>query len=238
MVDNGEERKLLHNLAVDCVIFGFHKTDINLLLIRRTDHVITDKWALPGALIYEDEGLEEAAARILFDMSGVRDIYLDQVKAFGSLDRSPGRIISIAYYALVDVQKYKLKPKKSANIKQAKWFKVTELPELPYDHKEIAFTALMELKRRFRYEPLGYELLPEKFTFLQLQQLYEAIYEVKLDKGNFRRKMQGIGHLVELDESVENKQNRKAKLFKFDFNFYQELLERGIYIDIAPKNGK
>ena len=229
--------KFLENIAVDCVIFGFNKTDINLLLIRRTDHVVKDNWALPGALIQEDESLEEAASRTLYDMSGVTDIFLDQVKAFGEVGRSPGRIISVAFYALVDISKYKLRPKTDNNIKQAKWFKVTELPELPYDHRDIAFTALMELKRRFRYEPLGYELLPQKFTFLQLQQLYEAIYEVKLDKGNFRRKMLSVGHLIELDETQENNSHRKAKLFKFNFDYYQKLLDRGIYIDIIPKNG-
>ncbi|NJM94522.1 MAG: NUDIX hydrolase [Cytophagales bacterium] len=126
-----KDRKVLSNNAVDCVIFGFNSDEINLLLIQRTDHIIQDSWALPGALIYEDESLDQAAARILFNMSGVSDIYLDQVKSFGQLDRVPGRIISTVYYALVDVSRHELHPRQDGQIKDAKWFKVTELPPLP-----------------------------------------------------------------------------------------------------------
>lgn len=230
------DKPLLLNNAVDCVIFGFQDSEIFVLLINRSDKFIDSKWALPGALIFQDESLEEAASRILHEMSGMQHVYMNYVKPFSKPDRAPVRTITFPFFALVDISKYELKKSDNLKVKEAKWFAVTEIPDLPLDHKEIAFEALMEMKSKFRYEPMGYELLPKKFTLLQLQQLYEAIYDVKVDKGNFRKKMLNIGHLVELDEFQENANHRKAKLFKFDFDCYQALLEKGIYIDIIPKN--
>lgn len=231
------------DVAVDCVIFSVDQGEVYMILVNRSNPFFTSRWSLPGSTVREDEEVESAANRTLRNLTGIDGLYLDQVKVFSDPGRTPGkRIITVCFMALINKKAYEFEAEgeeKSDKTKfkhDAKWFNVKNIPALPLDHNEIAFEALTELKRKFRYEPLGFELLSEKFTLLELQQLYEAIYEVKLDKGNFRKKMLSVGHLVEMDEYQQHATHRRAKLFSFNSIYYQELLENGVYIDIVPKN--
>lgn len=233
------------DVAVDCVIFGVEQGEVYMILVNRSNPFFTERWSLPGSTVTEDEQVESAANRTLKNLTGINGIYLDQVKVFSDPKRTPGkRIITVCFMALINKKAYALGAEGDENgsadkpkLKHyAQWFNVKEIPDLPLDHNEIAFQAWTLLKRKFRYEPLGFELLSEKFTLLELQQLYEAIYEVKLDKGNFRKKMLSIGHLRELEEYQQNTTHRRAKLFSFKSDYYQELLEKGVYIDIVPKS--
>ena len=229
-------RKKLVNLSVDCSIFGFQDKKLKILLIKRTNPFMNSEWALPGDNIFEDESAEEAASRILFEMSGVQNIYLDQVSAFSDVNRiKEQRIVTIAFFALVNIQKHRLKP----SIKEAEdaaWFDIHQIPNLPLDHNRILQVSLFKLKRRFRFEPLGYELLPTKFSLRNLQDLYESLYDIKLDNRNFRKKILSIGHLRQLNEKQENVSHRRAMLYKFNPKKYEELKKKGINIDVLPMN--
>lgn len=222
------------NLSVDCSIFGFQNRQLKILLIKRSNQFMKSEWALPGDNIYNRESAEEAAQRILEEMSGVKNIYLDQVAAFSNVNRTPKqRIVTIAFFALVNVQKHELHP----NIKEAEdagWFDIHEIPGLPLDHNEILGVSLFKLKRRFRFEPLGFELLPEKFSLRDLQDLYESLYNIKLDNRNFRKKIIKHGHLVRLDEKQENVSHRRAILYKFNPQKYHALQDIGINLDVLP----
>ena len=229
-----KKTKLLSDLSVDCTIFGFSRGKLEVLLIKRTNPWMTSQWALPGYNIYKDESAEDAAARILYEMSGVKDIYLDQVATFSAVDRVPGRrIVTIAFMALVDIKKHRIKPF-IGEAENADWFEVAEVPTLALDHNSILNVALFKLKRRFRFEPLGYELLPEKFSLRELQTLYESLYNIKLDNRNFRKKILKLGHLVQLDEKQQNVSHRKANLYRFDGDKYDKLRKSGISMDLLP----
>jgi 8-oxo-dGTP diphosphatase len=225
--------KILKNLSVDCTIFGFEDDVIKLLLIKRKDSYIDEEWALPGGNIRSDEGVNSAALRILEEMSGVTNVYMDQVYVFGEPDRVKGRIVTVAYYALVNPKKYLLKPNIPGAL-EARWFNLKNIPQVALDHKEIIETSFKKLKRRFRFEPIGYELLPEKFTLRELQNLYEQIYEIKLDNRNFRKKILSTRILLELDGHQEKVSHRPAKLYKFDAEIYETYKKQGINLDILP----
>jgi 8-oxo-dGTP diphosphatase len=226
--------RLLPDLSVDCVIFGFREGALHVLLIRRTNPYMQRAWALPGYNIREDESAEDAAKRILYEMSGVRDIYLNQVATFSAVDRVPRhRIVTVAYMALVNVEKHRIAPS-ITEAEEARWFALADVPQLALDHNTILDTALFKLKRRFRFEPLGYELLPEKFSLRQLQNLYESLYDIQLDNRNFRKKILRLGHLIQLDEKQENVPHRKASLYRFDPEKYDKLRKMGVNMDLLP----
>ena len=168
-------------------------------------------------------------------MSGLKNIYLEQIAAFSELKRiKKRRIVTIAYMALVNIEQHRLR----TTIKEAEdvdWFDLSRIPKLALDHNKILELAIFKLKRRFRFEPLGFELLPLKFSLKNLQDLYESLFGIKLDNRNFRKKLLKIGHLTELDEKQTNVSHRSAKLYKFDKNSYKKLSENGINIDILPK---
>lgn len=229
-----EKPKALENLSVDCAIFGFQDKNLKVLLIRRTNAFMKSSWALPGHNVYEMESAEDAARRILYEMSGVSDIYLDQVSAFSDVNRTPGaRIVTIAFFALINIEKRHLKPAVS-EAEDAQWFNLNDIPKLPLDHNKILETSLFKLKRQFRFEPLGYELLPEKFSLRRLQDLYESLYGIQLDNRNFRKKILKPGHLIKLNETQENVSHRKALLYKFDEQKYRDLRQKGVSIDVLP----
>jgi 8-oxo-dGTP diphosphatase len=226
-------KKILENLSVDCTIFGFEDGVIKLLLIKRKDSYIHEEWALPGGNIRRDEGVDNAAQRILEEMSGVTNIYMDQVYVFGEPDRVKGRVVTVAYYALVNPKKYSLKPIIPGAL-EARWFNLKNIPQVALDHREIIETSFKKLKRRLRFEPIGYELLPEKFSLRELQNFYEQIYEIKLDNRNFRKKILKTKILLELDGHQEKVSHRPAKLYKFNSEMYDIYKKQGINMDITP----
>jgi len=218
--------------SIDCVIFGFEAGELKILLIERSDEPFKDWLALPGDLVENDEGIEEAAERILHELTGLNELHMEQFHTFGAVNRHPrGRIITVAYYALIRIDgQRELKPGNFA--KKALWHTVTDLPKLAYDHTEIFKTGFTKLRRRLSYQPIAYELLPEKFTLTQLQQLYEAILNKKLDKRNFRKKMLSYGFLKELDEKQKNVSFRAAKLYKFDRRKYSKIFQNELGVDM------
>ncbi len=218
-------------LTVDCIIFGLDKKDLKVLLIRRGIEPYIKKWALPGGFVNMDEGLEAAALRKLEDETGVKDVFIEQLFTFGSVDRDPrGRIVSIAYFALVNLNEHPVHA--SADADDAAWFGIDELPELAFDHKEIMETAIKRLRGKVVYQPIGFELLPSKFTLTQLQQLYEIVLGVEINKRNFRTKILKMDILEQL-ERQENVPHRPAYLYQFNEKKYNEFLDKGFLFEIG-----
>ena len=219
------------NLSIDCVIFGFERGELKVLLAQRNLELAHGQWALPGGFIRKTESIDEASERILMERTGV-EVYMEQMKAFGEVERYPDeRVVTIAYYALVNPEIYHLKPGEDSL--DVKWFPVSCVPEMPFDHNLILDTALAILKRKVRYQPIGFELLPQKFTLLQLQELYEAILQVEVDKSNFRRKITGMGLLIKSGEYQKDVAHRAAQLYSFDRDLYEELKEKGFIFEVA-----
>lgn len=215
-------------LTVDCVVFGFNPDEGNLkvLLIERNGEPFKGCWALPGGFVDMDETIETAAMRELQEETGLSDIFLEQLFTFGRPNRDPrGRVVSVAYYALISLKDKELLPASDAD--DAQWFSVTDLPVLAFDHAQIFQTALQRLRGKMRYVPIGFELLPEKFPLSSLQHLYETILQGKFEKRNFRKKILGMGVLRELDEYQQGVAHRAARLYCFDTQKYEQLLKDG-----------
>ena len=218
-------------LSVDCVVFGYHDGKLRILLIERGAEPFEGFWALPGDLVGLDVNLFDSANEVLFALTGLNDVFLEQFQIFGSVNRHPvGRVATVGYYALVETDMHN--PVASAWATRTKWFSVEDLPKLAFDHQEILQKAIITLKRSVRYRPIGFELLPEKFTLADLQKLYEAILGYKFDKPNFRKKILSMNLLIQLDEIQTNVSHRPAKLFKFDENRYEALKKEGFIFDI------
>ncbi|MEX0646727.1 MAG: NUDIX domain-containing protein [Balneolaceae bacterium] len=211
-------------VAVDCIIFGFDRENLKLLLIKRDFEPEKGKWSLVGDLITRNENLDEAGSRVLYKLTGLNDIYLEQLHGFGEVDRDPvDRTISIAYYALINIFEHeeKLLPEYGAQ-----WFPIDDLPELVFDHEEMVEAAKARLRRKASTQSVGFELLPDKFTLPELQQLYEAIYETELDKRNFRRRILSMGVLIKTDEKQKEFSKKGAFLYKFDEKKYMKQLNK------------
>ncbi len=218
-------------LTVDCVVFGFDEGDLKVMLIQRDASPFEGKWALPGGFAQIDETLENAALRELEEETGLQNIFLEQLYTFGDLQRDPReRVVSVAYYALVKLKDYRLQA--ATDARQAAWFSVSDVPSLAFDHNRILDAGLKRLQGKVRYQPIGFELLPKKFTLSQLQHLYEAILEREFDKRNFRKKIQGMGLLIELDEIEQDVAHRAARLYSFNEKKYQQLKKRGFNFEI------
>ena len=218
-------------LTVDCVVFGLDEGDLKLLLVKRNLEPYRDTWALPGGFVHLDESLEDAARRELEEETGVRHLYLEQLYTFGDVDRDPrGRVVTVAYYALVKLSDHRVRAATDAS--DAAWFPVAKHPVLAFDHRRIITTALRRLQGKVRYEPLGFELLPPKFTLSQLQKLYETILERSLDKRNFRKKILGMGLLKKQLEVEQNVAHRAARLFRFDHKKYDQLRRTGFLFEV------
>ena len=221
--------------SVDNIIFGFDEEGLKVLLIKRGMIPYQDQWALPGDLVYPNEDLEAAAGRILEELTGLRDVFLEQVRAFGTVNRHPlGRVITIAYYSLIRINRYRVTPASFA--RKAKWHPVTEIKDLAFDHNEILQTCLERLRQHVRTRPIGFELLPQKFTLTELQHLYEAVLSVPLDKRNFRKKILSTDLLIDLDELQSNVAHRPAKLYSFNREKYDKLNAEGYNFEL--KEGK
>lgn len=218
-------------LTVDCVLFGFDEGDLKLLLIQRDLEPFAGTWALPGGFVRVDESLEDAALRELQEETGVARVYLEQLYTFGAPNRDPReRVVTVAYYALVKLSNHRVKA--ATDARNAAWFAVSDLPGVAFDHEEIIESALERLKGKLRYEPIGFELLPPKFTLTQLQHLYETILEMPLDKRNFRKKLLGMSLLIETDEIEQDVAHRAARLYRFDEAKYKQLKKKGINFEL------
>lgn len=207
--------------SVDCVIFGFDEGELKMLLIERNEDPFRGWFALPGNFVENNESIESAAERILYELTGLKGIFMEQYHTFGELGRHPqGRVLTVAYYAMIRLNGQKeLKPI-SNYARQAVWVNVKEMPELAFDHSKIFKKGFDKIRNKISYQPIAFELLPEKFTLTQLQSLYEVILNKKLDKRNFRKKMLAYDILKELDEKQKGVSYRAAKLYKFDKRKY------------------
>lgn len=215
------------------MVFGYTSTQgLNVLLIKRNQPPFKDCWAIPGGLVLNSESLEEAVERELMEETGVSINYLEQLYSFGKPDRDPrNRVVSVAYYGLVKPQAFQLKADTDAS--DAQWFDVRELPELSFDHADILQMALKRLKAKVTYEPLGFELLPKKFPFSELEKLYGTLLDRSIDRRNFRKKILKFGFLEETNEKqVLQGAGRPGPLFRFNEAKYFELKQTGINFDI------
>lgn len=205
-------------LAVDCIIFGFNDNQLELLLIHRGFEPEMGTWSLIGGFIGNDEDLDEAANRVLYGLSGLKNIYMEQVRTFGKSDRdSSARVISTTYSAMILKSEYDEALVKKYN---AKWFPINELPELVFDHKDMVDSAIKRLRRRVRNYPIAFNLLPSKFTLPQLQALYEGILDESIDKRNFRRKVSQMAYLVKLNEKDMSESRKGAFFYWFNEALY------------------
>ena len=218
-------------VATDCIIFGFHEGKLKLLVFRRRVEPLRGEWSLIGSFVRLDEDLDVAGQRVLTETTGLENVFMQQLKSYGKKDRDPGyRCISIAQYALIRIDEY---DEKLVEEHGARWYEMDHLPLLILDHNEMVHDALLQLKQNARYKPIGFELLPEKFTIPQLQSLYEAIYQRELDARNFRKKVLSLNVLEKLDEKDRTTSKRGAFLYKFNYENYQKLLKSGYNFEIA-----
>jgi 8-oxo-dGTP diphosphatase len=218
-------------LTVDVVVFALDDDALRILLIERALEPFAGKWALPGGFVRIDETLVEAAQRELREETGLQDIFLEQLYTFGDLQRDPReRVVSVAYYALVHLSGNR--PTPATDARSAAWFPLSELPELAFDHPRIVQLALARLQAKVRYQPIGFELLPERFTLRQLQRMYEVILDRPLDKRNFRKKMLGMGILQETEETEQAVAHRAAQFYRFDRKAYDRLSRQGFHFEL------
>jgi len=218
-------------LAVDCVVFGLDREDLKVMLIKRGEKPFRGRWALPGGFVRMSESLDEAARRELEEETGLRDVFLEQLYTFGEPKRDPrGRTVSVAYYALVQLEGRVVKA--STDAADAAWFSVNDVPELAFDHDRILETAVNRLRGKVRYVPIGFELLPERFTLTQLQQLYETVLDREFDKRNFRKKVLALGVLEDTGEIQQDVAHRAARLFRFDEDAYKRLIKQGFNFEL------
>lgn len=252
MQDARGKSALIPNVSVDCVIFGFDFDRLNVLLIERENPLQEEgqpqqrRYALPGNLIHVDEPLDTSARRILKELTNLEDIYLEQFHAFGEPDRvrneydaawlratredPDARVITVAYYSLVKLVDYT--PSPSSFARSAVWWDVDKVPKLAFDHNQILDSARVSLRNKLATRPIGFELLPEKFTFGQLQKLYETILGTSFDKRNFRRKIHNMNILVALDEKQSGVPHKPARLYKFNEERYKELIESDLVFQV------
>ncbi len=223
-----KEDKIL--LAVDCIIFGFDKNELKILLIKRDFEPEKGKWSLMGGFLTQSENLDEAADRILVTLTGIENVYMEQLYTFSKVDRDPGeRTLSTAYFALISTTAHS-----EQLIKQfsAQWHNIDEAPDLIFDHTEMVGKAIKRLRRRAISKPIGFELLPEKFTMKKLQKLYEAILDEKQDKRNFINKVNSLDVLVKLDEKDMTSSRKGSFLYRFDKEKYDAKVSDGFTFKI------
>ncbi|MEO7989901.1 MAG: NUDIX domain-containing protein [Chryseolinea sp.] len=235
-VENGQKTYLRH-LSVDCVIFGFHENELKVLLIRWKD----GPWCLPGGFVKKEESLDKSASRILHERTGLDDIFLQQFHVFGDANREKDkeefnsklkdswimdRFVTVGYYALVEYSKVKPKPDWLSD--ECSWWDIHSIPSLVYDHNEILEKALDVLRQSLNDHPIGYNLLPEKFTMPELQRLYETILDKEIDRRNFQKKLLSLDILVRLEERKTGGAHKAPYLYRFDKRKYDRALKEGL----------
>jgi len=217
-------------VAIDCIIFGFSDNDLKVLLLKRDFEPAKGQISLIGGFVRQEESLDNAAARILHELTGLKDIYLEQLYTYGSIDRDPGeRVISVAYCALLKIQDL---DHEYVRMHSARWCPISDCPELIFDHETMIEKAIRRIQRRAKNRPIGFELLPEHFTIPQLQKLYEAIYQRKLDSRNFRKKLLAMNILKKYDKKDKSSSKKGAYLYSFDKKKYNKLLKDGFHFDL------
>ncbi|ESA36298.1 nudix hydrolase [Leptolyngbya sp. Heron Island J] len=219
-------------ITVDCVVFGIDQTQcLQVLLIQRQLPPFIDQWALPGGFVRLDEALEQAARRELHEETGIKGLFLEQLQAYGRPERDPrGHTVTISFCALVNLWDYQIKA--ATDAKQARWWPMEQLPSLAFDHKMIVDDAISTLRTTIRHRPIGFELLPQKFTLTQLQRLYEIVLDRPFDKRNFRKKLLKLDILIALDEKETNVGHRAAQLYQFDQAKYTARRKTGFNFDL------
>ena len=218
-------------VAVDCIIFGFEKQHLKLLLFKRKVEPFQGEWSLIGSFVKPDENVDAAAARVLEECTGLKDIYLDELAVYGDLNRDiGGRVISIAHYALIRINEQE---KNISEKYEAKWFDIEDVPSLMLDHSIMVERALGRLRRKTKTQPIGFQLLPEQFTIPQLKSLYDGIFQKNLDKRNFRKKALAMGILEKLDKKDKSTSKKGAFLYRFNKKKYEKLAAKGFNFDLS-----
>ncbi|MCE5346510.1 MAG: NUDIX domain-containing protein [Bacteroidales bacterium] len=225
-------RKSRYLVAVDCIIFGYDilEKEVKLLLIKRNFEPAKGEWSLAGGFVQDKESLDEAAFRILRNLTGLEIIFMKQSYSYGDTNRDPGaRVISIAYFALIPIMDIN----QELTIQNgAHWTSITQLPDLIFDHSAMVRKALSDLQMQIKIKPVGFNLLPDKFTLVQLQELYEAIYQRKVDKRNFRKKILSMAILEKLDEKEKETSKKGAYYYRFNKKQYEKLTQKGFYFNL------
>lgn len=223
--------EIIEALSIDCVIFGFKDADLFALLVKHDQGTTKGKWALPGGWIKYNESVDDAAYRLLTAQTSVSKIYLEQFYTFGDLERFPDkRVITVSYYALVNIESFELHP--GNTVSEVKWFNIKSVPTMAFDHNKIIKECIAFLRHKVQHEPIGFNLLPKKFTLLHIQELYEAILDTKLDKPNFRRKFMKMNLLVHCNEKQTDVSHRAAALYRFDKKVYDSLIKKGFSFEV------
>ncbi len=206
------------HVAVDCIIFGFHEGELNLLLLKRNFPPAKGQWSLAGGFVQSGESIDDAAGRVLTELTGLENVYMEQVGAFGNVDRDPGeRVVSVAYYALINIGEY---DRRSVQEHDARWINADELPPLVFDHTQMVERAREMMRKKASTEPIGFNLLPKLFTISQLQSLYEVIYGEPVDKRNFRKRIAEMGYIEKTAKIDKTGSKRGAALYKFNEKVY------------------
>ena len=216
-------------VAVDCNIIGFRDNELQILIARRPIEPFKGGWSLMGGFVNAQENINEAAKRVVGEFTGIEDIYLEQVGAYGDVGRDVERVISVAYYALVDIEKFDTS---LAEIHDAHWVKITLLPELIFDHNKMVKDTIKLLQQRAAVRPIGFNLLGDQFTLPTLQCLYESIYQETIDKRNFRKKLLTMDILEKLDEKDKSSSKRGAFYYNYNKEKYDQLIEQGLHFSL------
>ena len=216
------------SVTTDCVIFGFDGGKLKVLLVERGLEPYKGRWAFPGGFVKMDESCEEGALRELEEETALKGTYVQQFHTYSDPNRDPReRVTTVAFFALVRIQEVEA----GDDANKAQWFAIDEVPQLAFDHDVILRDALKRLRERIHFQPIGFELLPEKFTMRQLQNLYEAILDVHFDRGNFSKKMLHFNILTPLEETVRPTPKREARLYRFNKESYDDLKQKGFRLE-------
>lgn len=218
-------------LTVDCVVFALDDEDLKVMLVQRDGEPFAGRWAMPGGFVHIDETLEDAARRELAEETGVTDVFLEQLYTFGAIDRDPReRVVTVAYYGLTKRGRHEVRA--ATDARNAAWFAVDDAPNLAFDHDRILAMAYQRLQNKVRYQPIGFELLPERFALRELQHLYEVILDRRLDKRNFRKKILSMDILEDTGEVETDVAHRAARLYRFDKRKYDRMTRCGFNFEI------
>ena len=207
-------------VGIDCIIFGFNEGELNLLLLKRNFQPAMGEWSLMGGFVQQGESVDNAAKRVLAELTGLENVYMEQVGSFGEVERDPGeRVISVAYYALININEY---DRELVHQHNAYWVNINELPHLIFDHPQMVKQARELMQQKASTEPIGFNLLPKLFTLSQLQSLYEAIYGEQIDKRNFRKRIAEMDYIEKTDKIDKTGSKRGAALYKFNEKAYRK----------------